>query len=220
MVRLNIDNLEYSYLGSTENVLQDVNLEFYNNDIVSIEGDNGSGKTTFLKILAGILSISNKKIYINEDEVGSIGYKSNIAYIPASPIVFNSLTGIEHMELIADLWELKGDVKLQYEKRFSHLVDMFEMERFMDEKVENYSLGTKYKLYFIGMISRNPKVILMDEPLTSLDLKSQDRAIDIIRELSKNTIIIFSSHQSEIVSKMSTERYQILNKKIIKKLKD
>ncbi|CEN23685.1 ABC transporter [[Clostridium] sordellii] len=217
MTELEIKNLDFKYLDGVDKVLSDINMKLKSTDIVSIEGENASGKTTLLKILAGILKIDRKKIYINKCEVGSREYKKNIAYIPANPIVFESLTGIEHMELISDLWELKGKKKLEYRSKFFEYIKQFEIEKFIDEKVENYSLGTKYKLYFICMISRSPKVLLMDEPLTSLDLKSQEKAITIIKSLSQNMIIIFSSHQSDIIEKISTKRYYIYKKNIIEK---
>lgn len=215
MIGLNIKQLEFKYPNAESNLLYDININFNKTEIISIEGENASGKTTFLKILASILKIDSNRIHFGEYEIGSKEYKKNVAYIPATPIVFDSLTGIEHMELIADLWEINGTEKIKYKNTFFKLVTLLDIDKFIDKKVGNYSLGTKYKLYFICMISRSPSILLMDEPLTSLDLISQEKASDIIKEISKSSIIIFTSHQSEIIKKLSTKRYCIYNKQIV-----
>lgn len=208
-----INKLSYSYSCKDKLILKDIELEVNNGCIISIVGDNGSGKTTLLKILAGIIEVEKEKVKLNGHLVGTKEYKSLTAYIPAIPIVFDSLTGNEHAGLFVDLWEIKE--KKNYTNRFRNLADTFGIAMFLNNKVSTYSLGTKYKLFFICMVARNPKLILMDEPLTSLDENSQKEAKEILLEIAKEAVIIFASHQKEIIIELSSVLYKIEDTKLI-----
>lgn len=215
MVKLSLKQLGFKYRKSENYVFEDINLEFKSGDIVSIEGENATGKTTLLKVIAGILNVDNEKIKLGNYKVNSREYKKSIAYISSNPTVFDVLTGVEHLELITDLWEMKGLEKRQFNEKFFELAGMLDIKKFLNEKVENYSLGTKYKLYFVCMIARSPKLILMDEPLTSLDVRSQEKAIYIIKNICKDSIVIFTSHQAEIIKKISTKRFYISDRNLV-----
>lgn len=217
-MKLQIKDLHFSYKNLAEEgakLFSNVNLEFMAGDIVAIEGENGSGKTTILKILSCILEGYQGDITLDGINIKDKKYRKSMAYIPDTPILFDELTGEEHLLLFCDLWELKKENKEKYTLRVKELSSYLLLDKFLKEKVRIYSLGTKYKLFLILMLARSPKLILLDEPLTSLDFESQSKTIDLLKKISKNAVIIMSSHQEELIAKLATSRFKIMNKNFI-----
>ena len=219
-MKLSIKNLSYTYKNYEEEksreVLSNVNLEFVLGDRVIIEGENGSGKTTLLNILSCVLDMQQGEVFLDDVNIRDKRYKNYMAYVPAEPIVFEELTGTEHIGLICDLWNIKGENKKKYIDRVYELADEFHLNAFMKEKVRTYSLGTKYKLFFILMMAREPKLILLDEPFTSLDFEMQKKAVTLLKKQSANTILIISSHQKELIGQLETIRCNVRNTNIVR----
>jgi ABC-2 type transport system ATP-binding protein len=138
-----------------------------------------------------------------------------MAYFPTEPYVFGMLTGFEHSFLCTEMWNMKQEEKTNYMKSFKSLCEKLQMTEYLDKKVINYSQGMKYKIYLISMLARNPTLIFLDEPFTSMDRFSQDFMIDYIKKNSSKTITIFSSHQYDLVIKLSNKKYIIKNKTLI-----
>lgn len=218
-MKLCIKNLYYAYEVTEQKepkcIFSDVNLEFDAGERVALEGENGSGKTTLLKLLACILEVKQGKIWLGDREHNSQEYKEYMAYVPANPIVFDELTGVEHIGLFCDLWNKKGTEKKRYTKRVYEMAEDFRLDAFMKEKVRTYSLGTKYKLFFILMAAREPRLLLLDEPLTSLDFAMQQKAVLFLKESLPKSIVVMSSHQKELIDQLATVKYKITNTDIV-----
>lgn len=219
-MKLYIKNLCYAYeaaeKGEPRSIFSDVNLEIDSGERVEIEGENGSGKTTLHKLLACILEVKQGKISLGNSGHNSEDYKKYMAYVPANPIVFDELTGVEHIGLFCDLWDKKGAEKKRYTQRVYELAEEFRLTVFMKEKVRTYSLGTRYKLFFILMAAREPRLFLLDEPFTSLDFAMQQKAVSFLKESLPESIVVMSSHQKELIEQLATVTYKITDKNIIR----
>lgn len=219
-MNLYIKDLFYSYeeqdKGIRKEVLSNVNLEFKKGERILIEGENGSGKTTFLKLLAGLLEAECGEIYLEKNRVGEDAYKKEMAYIPAKPIVFEELTGTEHIDLFCDMWRIEGEKKKNYLAKMRKFAEEYQLEQYMEEKVRTYSLGTKYKLFFLLMLAREPHLLLLDEPFTSLDEQMQEKAVEQIKKIGKEGIVVMTSHQKELMEQIATITYKITEKQIVK----
>ncbi len=219
-MELVINNLTYAYIQQAANVFETASWKLAKPGIYSIEGKNGSGKSTLFKILAGIIDVpSDAEIRLNDKsmgdrKIGERAYKSVVGYVPDTPILFDELTGEEHVTLFEELWEMTRKEREEYEGRVYALAQEMGLDRFWKQKVRTFSFGTKYKLFFVLMLSRELRLLLLDEPFTSLDAKSQEIAMGLVCRVSKTAIVILSSHQKEVIDRLSIGRYVIEDRKI------
>lgn len=209
---LEITNLKKNFNGCP--ALRGVDLRLNKGEIYGLLGPNGAGKTTTIKILAGLLSIDSGTIRI-EGKLYSRNnpeQKRKIAYVPDEPFVYPKLTGEEHMNFYADLYGIP--VKGRDEK-FDHFFKYFEFEFYRHELVETYSAGTRQKLLISQAILVDPGILLLDEPLVSIDPIVGRKFKLLIKELAdKGTIIIFATHILPLAQEVSTKIGIIINGKV------
>ncbi len=219
-MELVVNNLTYAYAQQATGVFETASWLLSKPGIYTIEGKNGSGKSTLFKILAGIADVPTEaEIRLNDGSprdrvLGERAYKSVVGYVPDTPILFDELTGEEHVTLFEELWEMSREERDGYERRVNALAQKMGLNRFMEQKVRTFSYGTKYKLFFVLMLSRELRLLMLDEPFTSLDKKSQEIAMELVRTVGETAIVIISSHQKEVLERFSTDRYVIEDRKI------
>lgn len=208
---LEINNLHFSY--GDKKVLNGVSFALCKGDILCLKGKNGTGKTTLLKVLSTILSTEEYSAKYLGREATLQEIKENMIYIPNSPYLYGSLTGWQNIELIRNLWK-KG--KEGFYNRINKYVSEYEMENYLYDFVENYSLGMKYKVYFLAALSVDSSIILMDEPLNAMDKESQKKAINSLKNIveSNDKAILFSSHISGLISDLATKECILCDGKI------
>ncbi len=191
---LTIKGLHKKY---TNTVIHDLSLTVPNNTFLHIKGKNGAGKTTLIKIIAGIESKDQGSITIGQfnQDTQLYHYVSRIGYLSDSPFLYPYLTGQEHLKMDLNIRRFE-DEQLPYK-----LAEELELtEEQLLQPTKSYSKGMKQKLAFILGIYHNPSVLLMDEPFTGMDQKSLETAIGISKDMMKDKVILFSSHQ-ELLSK-------------------
>lgn len=210
---LEISDLSFAY--DKKNVLNNVSFKLKEKDILCIMGKNGSGKTTMFKVLSGILNTKDCKVSIHGRRASLGELKKKIMFIPNSPYLYSELTGMENIELIRNLW--CADKESYYES-INEYINEYSMRSYVDDFVKNYSLGMKYKLYYIAAMSVGQDIILMDEPLNAMDYSSQNMAMEDLRKYvsTGQRAIIFSSHITQIISDLSSEKLLLENGKIEK----
>lgn len=209
-----IENLSYAYGDSREYVLKKVFLHIEREGIYTLQGENGSGKSTFLKILAAIADEPLGEVRLCGIPLGTRDYKRNVGYVPDTPILYEELTGEEHVTVFMELWEMTPPERKEYQDRVGAMARALSLDQYMNQKIRTLSFGTRYKLFYTLMLSRKPKLILLDEPFGSLDIKSQDRALDMLRKYSEEAIVILSSHQKNIIDALHGKRYRLVDGKI------
>ena len=191
--------------------VDDLSLEIKENEIFGILGPNGSGKTTTLKMLTGVLSFDKGTIKINgiDVEQDPLSAKKIFGFVPDSPDVFLKLTGMEYLNFLANIYEVSKDDK---EQRILDLANKFEMKDSLMSKIESYSHGMRQKIVVMGALLHNPSVWILDEPLTGLDPKSSHTLKQMMREhADRGNSVIFSTHVLEVAEKIC-DRIAIINR--------
>lgn len=208
-MKLEVHDLEKSY-GKKE-VLKDVNFTFEDGKIYGLLGRNGAGKTTFFNALNSDISIDNGRFYL-EDEFGKNPLRTtDIGYVVSTPIVPEFLTGREFLKFYLDI----NKDKIDNLKDIDYYFDLVKLNREdQDILLKEYSHGMKNKIQILVNIIANPKIILLDEPLTSLDIVVQEDMKKLLKGLKKNHIIIFSTHILELATDLCDEIVVISNKNL------
>ncbi|MFX0550068.1 ATP-binding cassette domain-containing protein [Hathewaya histolytica] len=208
---LKIDRLDFKY--SDEKVLfNNANLTLNKREIICLIGANGSGKTTLLKILSNII--------ITDLNIEFLGKNStikdiirHIGYVPDKPFLYDYLTGEENIDYITNVFKENKSI---FKDKVLEICKKLNLYDDLNKEVRNYSLGMKHKLFLAIILSRNVDLILMDEPLTSLDTDSTKIVIKIMNDLCKNgTTILVSSHIKQIVDDLADRILCVKNSKII-----
>lgn len=208
-MKLEIHDLTKSY-GDKE-VLKDVNFDFEDGKIYGLLGRNGAGKTTFFNALNSDISVDNGRFYL-EDEYGkNILKTTDIGYVVSTPVVPEFLTGREFLKFYLDI----NKDKINDLKDIDYYFDLVKLNKEdQDILLKDYSHGMKNKIQILVNIIANPKVILLDEPLTSLDIVVQEEMKKLLKGLRENHIIIFSTHILELATDLCDEIVVIANKNL------
>ena len=140
---LQINNLCFQY-EKNNLIFENINLQANMGDIISIQGYNGSGKTTFLKLLAGLLTPSKGTIMYKDIYVDPKSYKKIMAYIPTELYTFDMLTGIEHAYLCVDLWDMR-EHKNDYVDYFYMLCDKLHTSEHLEKDYAIVPMGQNIK---------------------------------------------------------------------------
>lgn len=202
-MKLVVQNLSMSF--KTQNVLNDISFEFESGKIYALLGRNGSGKTTFFNCLANELKPQSLIAKLEEDDHVKNLHPNDIGYVVSTPNVPEFLTGREFLEFILDMHaplRTAAETQRNIDEYFDYL-DIDELDR--DKLMKDYSHGMKNKMQMIVNIITKPKVLFLDEPLTTLDVVMAEKMKDLIRSMKDEYIIIFSTHIMELALDLCDE---------------
>ncbi|MDR0614607.1 MAG: ATP-binding cassette domain-containing protein [Lactobacillales bacterium] len=202
-MNVSINDLEYSYHKNT-NVFTQLNLIFKERSIYAIVGENGIGKTTLLNLLAGWYQPDHGVILYNQKSLTQKEIKFQTAYIPCNISLYPLLNAYDHIDLMAELWEMKKAAYQKYKEKVLLFLQQLRLDA-LTQAIEEYSSGMKYKLYFSLMLAREIQVLLLDEPFHVLDENSQKVAMEIIQSIKSHVLVIFSSHQKEMTIQLADQ---------------
>ncbi|MCR5564595.1 MAG: ABC transporter ATP-binding protein [Gammaproteobacteria bacterium] len=192
--------------GSAKNYsVKDFSLTIEDGDVFGFIGHNGAGKSTVIKSLVGIQSITEGNIEIcgYDIEKYPLQAKLNIGYVSDNHAVYEKLTGREYINYVADLYQVPKEVR---EERINHYATMFGLTDALDREAKSYSHGMKQKLVVISSLIHEPKVWVLDEPLTGLDPTSSYQIKEVMKEhAAKGNIVFFSTHVIEVIEKLCTK---------------
>ena len=212
---LEIKNFSKIYPNGKVGV-SDANLKVESGDIFAFIGPNGAGKTTTIKCIVGINDISEGDIVVDgvSIKVNPIKVKSMIAYIPDNPDIYPNLTGIQYINMIADIFKVDKTKRKELIQKYA---DMLEISGDLNTPISNYSHGMRQKLFIISSLIHSPKLLIMDEPFVGRDPKASHTVKDIMKDFCKNGgAIFFSTHVLEVAEKLCN-KVAIINKgKIVK----
>ena len=204
-MKLEIKNLNKSY-GKKE-VLKNINFTFEEGKIYGLLGRNGAGKTTFFNALNEDIKIDSGECFLDNKKLET----SDIGYVVSTPQVPEFLTGREFLQFYLDI--NKDNIKDL--KDIDYYFDLVKLNK-EDQNLllKDYSHGMKNKIQMLINIISNPKIILLDEPLTSLDIVVQEEMKKLFKSYKKGHIIIFSTHILELAVDLCDEIVILNNKQI------
>ncbi len=211
---LEIKNVSKSYDG-TKKACDDVSLTINKGDLFGFVGHNGAGKTTLLKSIAGIINFDDGEIIVDGFSVKKdpLKVKSVISYIPDNPDIYESLTGLQYLEFIADVFKIDT---AERKREIDHYATLFEILDVLGNPISSYSHGMKQKLVIISALIHKPKLFLLDEPFVGLDPKASFQLKEIFKKLcDQGTAIFFSTHVLEVVEKLCNKVAIIKQGKIV-----
>ena len=186
-------------------------LDVKGGEVFGFLGPNGAGKSTCIKSIVGIQPITEGKISVCGYDVKTqpVGAKSLIGFVPDHYALYENLTGREYLNYIADIYEVSKEDR---DERISRYAKRFELIEALDNKIKTYSHGMKQKVTIISALVHDPKVWILDEPLTGLDPTSIYQVKECMKEhAQKGNIVFFSSHLIDIVEKLC-DRIAIIKK--------
>ena len=202
------------YYG-TKLAVDNLSLEVRKGEIFGFIGPNGAGKTTTIKMMVGILRPDGGRIFVdNIDAVEHPIYAKRIlGYVPDTPILYESLTGLQFINFIADAYNVSSDERM---RNINYYSELFEIKEALRELISSYSHGMKQKLVILSALVHNPSVLVLDEPLVGLDPKAAFNLKNIMKEhVKKGNTVFFSTHILEVAEKLCDRVGIIKNGKLI-----
>lgn len=200
--KLILSNFTKRYGTSDVYAVKDACLEVNGGEVFGFLGPNGAGKSTIIKSIVGIQTITDGKISVCGYDVNtqSVGAKSQIGFVPDHYALYEKLTAREYVNYIADLYEVPKEVR---EERLNGFIKQFEFEHAIDNPIRTYSHGMKQKVTIMAALIHEPKVWILDEPLTGLDPNSIFQVKECMKNhAKKGNIVFFSSHIIDVVEKI------------------
>lgn len=194
---LELDNLVKDF--NDKRAVDHFSLKLKKGEIQGLLGPNGAGKTTTIRMILNIIAPDSGNIKILGQGF-SEGMKNRFGYLPEERGLYRKL---KVSEVLSFFGELKGMKKHQIRTKGLELLKKFELENYLDKKVEELSKGMAQKLQFIITILHSPELLILDEPFAGLDPINIELVKDIILEKKKEGItIIFSTHLMEYAEKI------------------
>ncbi len=195
-------------------ILKQINLKFETGNVYGIYGRNGSGKSVFLKMIAGfMLPTSGEILFDGENLNFKNEFPKDLRALIENPSFFPDLTGFENLRLLAKIQNRIGDNEILAALDIVNLTDE------KDKKYSKYSLGMKQKLGIAQAIMENPKILILDEPFNGIEEKTVKKIIDYLNEIKKDRIIIISTHIIEDLHKLTEKIYYFDNKEVYENIK-
>ena len=198
--------------GNSEVLAVDkANLEVHAGEVFGFLGPNGAGKSTIIKTIVGIQPITSGEIEVCGYDVNAqpVEAKRCIGFVPDHYALYEKLTGREYINYIADLYNVPIEVR---NERIDSYVKRFELEGAFDNQIKTYSHGMKQKITIMAALVHDPKIWILDEPLTGLDPNSIYQVKKCMEDRAKEgNIVFFSSHIIDVVEKIC-DRIAIIKK--------
>jgi len=206
---LQINELK-KYFGNVKAV-DGLSFKISKGEIYGLLGPNGAGKTTTIKCILGLLEPTNGKILVfDKDPIeDDIYIKNKIGYVSEEPLIYKSLTPKELFDFIASVRKLN---KEKTESIISELLISLEANEYINKPIAVLSKGNKQKMQIISALMHNPEFLILDEPLSGLDVRSNKIVKNIIKMHAENGgSVMLSTHLLEIAEGLCT-RIGIINK--------
>jgi ABC-2 type transport system ATP-binding protein len=192
------------FYGSVPAV-QNVSFSLEPGQILGYLGPNGSGKSTTVKMLTGLLQPSRGQVTYNGEDIHKdlVAYRKHLGYVPEDANLYAYLTGEEYLEMVATLRAMPGR---QSKTRINSLLELFSLWPHRQVVVGSYSKGMRQRILLITALMDNPDVLILDEPLSGLDVTSALILKSLIQALAvKGKAVFFCSHVLEVVEKICSQ---------------
>lgn len=207
---LKLEGVSKKYKGADRFAVQDLNLQVQPGEIFGFLGPNGAGKTTTIKMIVGLLQADAGEVLVAGNSVreNPVEAKKAIGFVPDNPNLYQRLTGLEYLNLIADVYEVDGPTRTQ---RMEHYLEVFQLTKAIGDLVQSYSHGMQQKLALTGALLHAPSLFVLDEPMVGLDPKSAHLFKEIMQNhVAQGNTVFFSTHVLEVAEKLC-DRVGIIN---------
>lgn len=214
MAMLAINNYSKAY-NKDHFAVSGLSLNVDSGDLFAFIGHNGAGKSTTIKSIVGILPFDDGDILIDGISIKKdpIACKKMIAYIPDNLDIYDSLTGIQYLNFIADIFKVDKTTRKAIIDKYA---SEFELTNDLNNLISSYSHGMKQKLVIISALVHSPKLLILDEPFVGLDPKATYLVKKAMVEFCENGgAIFFSTHVLEVAEKLCNKLAIIKNGKLL-----
>ncbi len=200
--QLVLKNFSKKYSTSSVYAVKDASLTVNGGTIFGFLGPNGAGKSTIIKSIVGIQTITSGSIEIcgYDVEKQPVMAKLQTGFVPDHYALYENLTGREYVNYIADLYDVSAEDRTA---RINEYVKIFNLEASFDNQIKTYSHGMKQKITIMSALVHNPKLWILDEPLTGLDPESIYQVKECMKKhAAAGNIVFFSSHLIDVVQSL------------------
>jgi ABC-2 type transport system ATP-binding protein len=189
---IRIENLVKRY-GQVR-ALDELNMQVEPGVVYGFLGPNGAGKTTTLRILSGLAKADGGRAWILDREVGpgAVDQRPQIGVLPEEPAFYGWMTAMEFLrDFIAPLYGIRGE---EAARRSAEMLDLVDLSKAANRRLTGFSRGMRQRLGLAQALIHQPKVLLLDEPVSALDPAGRKDVLDLIDRLRSQATVLFSSH--------------------------
>ncbi|MDP4120722.1 MAG: ABC transporter ATP-binding protein [Bacillota bacterium] len=211
---LKIKNFTKEYIRGIKSV-NNLTIDIKSGDIFGLVGPYGAGKTTTLKSIAGKIPFDEGNIYIEGLSVilSPLECKKLVFYMPASPDLYDTMTGIKYLNFIADRYSASDD---DHHDEIYNLADDFEISRILYDEIGTYSRNNKQKLTIVAAFLCKPKLMIFDEPFAGIDNSTAQKLKEHIKKAAEeDCAVVFSTHNLDITENICNKIAVIQSGKLI-----
>jgi ABC-2 type transport system ATP-binding protein len=183
-------------------VVDDVSFVVKPGGVTGYLGPNGSGKSTTVKIITGLLEATTGRVLLDGRDVREdrMGFRRRLGYVPEEAILYSYLTGLEYLELIG---RLRGLAAADVGRKANELLELFSLHSYRHAPISTYSKGMKQRVLISAALLHDPDVLILDEPLSGIDVTSAQLFRHLLNELARQgKTILYISHVLEVVERV------------------
>ena len=180
-----------------------LDLQVRAGEVFALLGPNGAGKTTTLRMAAGLLrpDVGGIRVCGVDALADPVAAKRVTAWLPDEPLLYDKLTPLEYLEFVAGLWSVPPGLAAQ---RAQDLLDRLGLWPHRDERCEGFSRGMRQKTMLAGALLHDPRLLILDEPLTGLDAAAARDVKDLLRDrMEAGTGIVLTTHILDVAERMA-----------------
>ena len=200
--KIKIEKIKYQYSKDLPFILNNVDFEINKGDKIAIKGKTGTGKSTLINIIIGLLSPNEGKLIVDDTEINKnnlMAWQKNISIVPQS-IFFNDATILENIAIADDLNKINFE-KIKQSTQLAQIDSFIEtLPNKYNEKIGERGVklsgGQRQRIGIARALYRDANLIILDEPTNALDLETEKLVIDSITKISKDITIIMISHSN------------------------
>ena len=183
--------------------VDDLDLTVRAGELYALLGPNGAGKTTTLRMVAGLMrpDAGSIRIFGIDALADPLAAKRVTAWLPDEPMIYNKLTPIEYLEFVAGLWGVPAEPA---RAEAEHLLQLLDLWPHRHDYCEHFSRGMKQKVGLAGALVHDPKLLILDEPLTGLDAAIARQVKDILASrIAAGATVILTTHILEVAERLA-----------------
>lgn len=186
-------------------VVNDVSFTVRPGEVTGYLGPNGSGKSTTVKIITALIEPSGGKVLLDGRDIrfDLMAFKQRLGYVPEEAILYSYMTGLEYLQLMGCL---RGMPVAEVDRKANELLELLSLRVYRHAPISAYSKGMKQRVLIAAALLHDPDVLILDEPLSGIDVTSALLFKHLLNELARRgKMILYISHVLEVVEKVCAQ---------------